>query len=114
MHGNLGRYVSLGQGFGPCQWHSGNHSTKVGPDPFSGKGEAFGVNMDMMEEMDQTMLPQGITQGEVDQLYDCAADVMALPGRYYKGMMRASTYGTIPKDRTSSPDQRSGWPVCSF
>ena len=58
------------------------HVTKIGPDPSTGDSELFGVNMNLIGDMDKMLLPGGSTPGEADDLYDCAADVMALPGGY--------------------------------
>lgn len=58
------------------------HQTKVGPDPSTTSKEVFGVHMDFYEEMDAMCLPHGTLPGNTDDLYDCATDVMALPGGY--------------------------------
>lgn len=58
------------------------HATRVGPDPSTSPTEVFGVNIDNIEEMDRVLLPGGTGPKDADDMYDCAADVMALPGGY--------------------------------
>lgn len=58
------------------------HATKIGKDPSAGEREIFGVHMDMFDEMDAMCLPVGTLAEDTDGVYDCAVDVMALPGGY--------------------------------
>jgi hypothetical protein len=58
------------------------HVTKVGRDTSSNEREVFDVHMDMYDEMDTMCLPVDTVPEDVDGYYDCAADVMALPGGY--------------------------------
>ena len=58
------------------------HTTRIGPDQSTDKGEVFGVRIDDMEEMDSMCLPVGTPPSEADDMYDTAVDVMALPGGF--------------------------------
>lgn len=58
------------------------HPRKTGPDSSTQPGEVFGVNINRFVEMDEIMLPLDTPQGEADDYYDCASDILALPGGY--------------------------------
>lgn len=58
------------------------HQTRVGRDPSTGTPDIFGVNIDFIDQTDSACLPAGATGTDVDEYYDCATDVMALPGGY--------------------------------
>lgn len=58
------------------------HATRVGKDASTNDRHLFDVHMDLYDEMDAMCLPAGTTPEEADGYYDCAADVMALPGGY--------------------------------
>ena len=63
----------------------GQHVRKTGPDPSTTLSEIFGVNMNRFDLMDQMLLPANTPKDMAEDYYDCAADVMALPGGYHYG-----------------------------
>jgi hypothetical protein len=58
------------------------HQTRIGPDPSTTPKDVFGVNMDLFDQTDEMCLPVGTPSSKADEIYDCATDVMALPGGY--------------------------------
>ena len=58
------------------------HVSKVGPDKSQTGQEIFDTKIDQLDEMHKMMLPAGTDPKETDEMHDCAADAMALPGGY--------------------------------
>jgi hypothetical protein len=57
--------------------------TRAGPDTSKESDEVFGTNINRVRAMDDLALPKNTTGKETcERLYDCATDVMALPGGY--------------------------------
>ena len=58
------------------------HARRTGPDKSTTTQEVFGVNINRFDEVDRLMLPADTPLESADDYYDCAADVLALPGGY--------------------------------
>ena len=58
------------------------HQHVTGPDTSNTALEVFGVHSQDYERMDSLLLPTGIPADERNEYYDCATDVMALPGGF--------------------------------
>lgn len=58
------------------------HETRVGPDRSKTEQEVFELNIDYIDQVDKMCLPGEVSMAEADQFYDCATDVLALPGGY--------------------------------
>ena len=58
------------------------HQHVTGPDTSNTSLEVFGVHSQDYEQMDALLLPAGIPAEERNEYYDCATDVMALPGGF--------------------------------
>lgn len=66
----------------PSGTTSATHQSKVGPDLSNTRQEVFGISIDMHDIMDTMCLPAGTSADGTDGMYDCATDVMALPGGF--------------------------------
>jgi len=55
---------------------------KTGPDKSTTAQEVFEVNINRFDDVDTMMLPANTPLEVADEYYDCAADVLALPGGY--------------------------------
>ena len=62
------------------------HVTTSGPDTSKDKTELFGVKINTIGKMDKFMLPRNTgDRVTAEAMYDCASDILALPGQYRKG-----------------------------
>eukprot|EP00977_Amphora_coffeiformis_P023851 scaffold14598_cov211-Amphora_coffeaeformis.AAC.1 len=63
----------------------GGHTSKVGPDRSKTEQEVFELNIDYIDQVDKMCLPGEALLKDADLFYDCATDVLALPGGYRAG-----------------------------
>jgi hypothetical protein len=62
------------------------HVTTSGPDTSKDKAELFGVKINTIGKMDTFMLPRNTADRvTAEAMYDCASDILALPGQYRRG-----------------------------
>jgi hypothetical protein len=62
------------------------HFSTAGPDTSTDKNELFGVRIGTIGKMHAFLLPANTTDRRTaEAMYDCAADILALPGYYNRG-----------------------------
>ena len=77
------KWVSKASGPSLCPPTASNlHVRKTGPDKSTTIQEVFKVNINKFDEVDAMMLPSDTPVEMADEYYDCATDVLALPGGY--------------------------------